>query len=189
VALSKKTRFEVFKRDLFTCRYCGRKPPEVVLEADHIVPQCEGGGDAMANLVTSCEACNRGKGGLPLGERASPLDDMELLANVQELLEQRRLLRHSAAALSAQREAEQIALAEVQGWWDDTFESMDGFDSASALLFIRRLPLPDILDAVNAADQARSRHGWFGGYPYRERIFRYFCGCCWRKIKETEGSE
>jgi hypothetical protein len=26
--LSKRTRFEVFKRDSFTCQYCGRRPPE-----------------------------------------------------------------------------------------------------------------------------------------------------------------
>lgn len=26
--LSKKLRFEVFKRDSFTCQYCGKKSPE-----------------------------------------------------------------------------------------------------------------------------------------------------------------
>lgn len=37
-SLSKKTRFEVFKRDSFTCQYCGRSAPEVVLQVDHIKP-------------------------------------------------------------------------------------------------------------------------------------------------------
>jgi 5-methylcytosine-specific restriction endonuclease McrA len=31
MAITKKLRFEVFKRDNFTCRYCGRKTPEVIL--------------------------------------------------------------------------------------------------------------------------------------------------------------
>jgi len=62
MAISKKLRFEVFKRDNFTCKYCGRKTPEVILEADHIIPISKGGTDDADNLVTSCYACNRGKG-------------------------------------------------------------------------------------------------------------------------------
>ena len=34
--IGKKMRFEVFKRDKFTCQYCGRKAPDVILEVDHI---------------------------------------------------------------------------------------------------------------------------------------------------------
>jgi len=37
-AISKKLRFEVYKRDKFTCQYCGRKAPDVILEIDHINP-------------------------------------------------------------------------------------------------------------------------------------------------------
>lgn len=43
VPISKALRFEVFKRDSFTCQYCGRSAPEVVLEVDHIVPVSKGG--------------------------------------------------------------------------------------------------------------------------------------------------
>lgn len=62
MAIGPKLRFEVFKRDDFTCRYCGRKTPAVVLEADHVIPKAEGGGDEIENLVTSCWECNSGKG-------------------------------------------------------------------------------------------------------------------------------
>ena len=41
--LPKKIRFEVFKRDSFTCQYCGRMAPDVILEVDHILPVAEGG--------------------------------------------------------------------------------------------------------------------------------------------------
>ena len=60
--LSNKLRFAVLKRDNFTCQYCGRKPPEVILEVDHIIPISEGGETSLDNLITSCRQCNRGKG-------------------------------------------------------------------------------------------------------------------------------
>jgi hypothetical protein len=62
VAISSKLRFEVFKRDDFTCTYCGRRTPEVILEVDHMIPESRGGTDNPENLVTSCFECNRGKG-------------------------------------------------------------------------------------------------------------------------------
>jgi len=59
-------RFEVFKRDNFTCRYCGKSSPEVILEIDHVDPKSNGGTNDPLNLVTSCWECNRGKGSIPL---------------------------------------------------------------------------------------------------------------------------
>ena len=55
-------RFQILRRDNFTCRYCGRKPPEVRLHVDHLVPWSLGGLNEQANLATSCEVCNLGKG-------------------------------------------------------------------------------------------------------------------------------
>lgn len=60
--INKKIRFEVFKRDSFTCQYCGRTAPDVVLEVDHINPVKSGGTNDIMNLITSCFDCNRGKG-------------------------------------------------------------------------------------------------------------------------------
>jgi len=54
-------RFEVLQRDNFTCTYCGRKPPEVELEVDHIFPKSKGGNDTKDNLTTACWECNLGK--------------------------------------------------------------------------------------------------------------------------------
>ncbi len=56
-----KLRFEILERDSHTCQYCGRKPPEVVLEIDHIVPVSKGGKTEKLNLTTSCRDCNIGK--------------------------------------------------------------------------------------------------------------------------------
>jgi 5-methylcytosine-specific restriction endonuclease McrA len=59
MAVSKSIRFEIFARDTFTCQYCGRRPPDVVLELDHIHPVSKGGSDEVINLITSCYDCNR----------------------------------------------------------------------------------------------------------------------------------
>jgi 5-methylcytosine-specific restriction endonuclease McrA len=53
-SMSKKLRFEVFKRDSFACQYCGNKAPDVVLEVDHINPVSKGGDNSILNLITSC---------------------------------------------------------------------------------------------------------------------------------------
>lgn len=60
--ISKRIRFEVFKRDKFTCQYCGWMAPDVILEVDHIKPVANGGNNDLLNLITSCRDCNRGKG-------------------------------------------------------------------------------------------------------------------------------
>lgn len=82
--LSKKIRFEVFKRDKFTCQYCGRMAPDVVLEVDHIKPICADGGNDILNLVTSCYECNRGKGKHKLTENLEIKKSQEQLRILQE---------------------------------------------------------------------------------------------------------
>ncbi len=56
-----RLRFKVLERDAYTCQYCGRSAPDVLLEVDHIVPVAEGGADDEGNLRASCGDCNRGK--------------------------------------------------------------------------------------------------------------------------------
>jgi ribosomal protein S27AE len=75
-----KIRFEVFKRDNFTCQYCGRNVIEdgIKLECDHIFPRGKGGkiDPPMEELVTSCFECNQGKKDFLLSDRvASKLID------------------------------------------------------------------------------------------------------------------
>jgi hypothetical protein len=61
VSISPSLRFSVLRRDGFTCRYCGRRPPAIVLEVDHVTPKSKGGANTEANLVSACFVCNRGK--------------------------------------------------------------------------------------------------------------------------------
>lgn len=61
MSVGRRKRWQVLERDNFTCRYCGRSVPDVVLEVDHVVSRFDGGSDLEDNLVTSCFDCNQGK--------------------------------------------------------------------------------------------------------------------------------
>ena len=60
-AIPKGMRFDVLKRDNYTCMYCGSKAPEVTLHVDHIIPWTLVKKHEIKNLVTACSACNQGK--------------------------------------------------------------------------------------------------------------------------------
>lgn len=61
MALSKRLRYEILRRDNHACRYCGATAPDVKLTVDHVVPVALGGSDEASNLVTACAGCNSGK--------------------------------------------------------------------------------------------------------------------------------
>ena len=63
--ISQKERWEIFVRDNFTCKYCGRKPPEVALTVDHVTPVDADGTKEPGNLVAACQDCNSGKSNRP----------------------------------------------------------------------------------------------------------------------------
>lgn len=81
-------RFNVLKRDSFTCQYCGAKAPDVVLHVDHIKPVADGGKDTLLNLVTSCQPCNGGKGKVPLDDTSAVEKSRRQLDQLQARREQ-----------------------------------------------------------------------------------------------------
>ena len=87
--ISKKLRFEIFKRDSFTCQYCGQKSPDVVLHVDHINPVSKGGDNDILNLITSCQGCNLGKGAREMSD-TTELDRQR--RQLEELNERRQQL-------------------------------------------------------------------------------------------------
>jgi len=56
----KLTRREIFRRDNYTCQYCGRKSSRLTI--DHVVPRERGGQTVWTNVVTACPECNQRKG-------------------------------------------------------------------------------------------------------------------------------
>jgi len=92
--VSCRLRFEIFKRDNFTCRYCGRRSPEVILEVDHIIPLAKGGTDDPMNRTTSCWHCNRGKADIPLTEVLTGEDPHDKAIFIAE--QERQLAEYNA---------------------------------------------------------------------------------------------
>ena len=91
-AIGQKLRFEVFKRDSFTCQYCGRMAPDVILEVDHINPVANGGENEIMNLVTSCFDCNRGKGKREISDSSVIKIQQEQLKELNEKRLQLKLM-------------------------------------------------------------------------------------------------
>ncbi len=173
-SLRPSVRFEVFKRDRFTCQYCGRTPPDVVLVVDHITAVANGGTDDEENLVSSCELCNSGKWARELSQVPAPL--LEGLEEKQERLAQMEAYNDF---LMEQREYLTNVAREIGSYW----YGPKGYTFSDSRLntvrnFLKILPQAFILEAV---DIARSKIGT--NYRDEDRCFRYFCGVCYRMIE------
>jgi hypothetical protein len=154
MALSKRLRFEVFKRDGFTCQYCGKKSPEVILEVDHIRPVCEGGADDLINLTTSCFDCNRGKGPRQLNELVTGEDPHD---RAIELLERRRQLDEYNYVLGLENQRVEDEAWELIAYWKSEQGYTTGLDDCSQdtyrsmKSFLRRCPKEQIKVFMDSA--------------------------------------
>ena len=175
VGLSKKTRFEVFKRDAFTCQYCGSHPPTVILHVDHIIAVIEGGKNDMDNLITACEACNQGKGRRALS--AIPVALSERAASIAEKEEQIRGYAEIALAKRARIEDQAWDVAEM--FMDHFNTDKIRLDSIKSIKhFVDKLGVVDVMESMDVATAQGPRSEW--------GLFKYFCAICWRKIREIE---
>lgn len=128
----KRLRFEVFKRDYFTCQYCGAQPPDAVLVVDHIVPVAAGGTSTIDNLITACEPCNQGKADKPLGDRmVRPDADLLYLETQQEIAEHRRFI-------AAQEELDQ-SIRDLISYLQDAWCEVSGLDWHPSDNIVRQL--------------------------------------------------
>ena len=66
-------KLKLFRRDRFTCAYCGLRFHERELQCEHIVPESRGGAWAWMNLVTACGPCNGRKADRTPEEARMPL--------------------------------------------------------------------------------------------------------------------
>lgn len=176
-------RFEVFKRDGFTCTYCGRHPPLVILEVDHIIPRAAGGDDEMENLTTSCWDCNHGKGAKLLDERA-PVPDLEERAELIRERERQLRVYHEAKAEERARRDEQFDVV-WDHWfriWDEKAESLPRYYVPGEQALRRYIDLIGPGEVIEAMDIARDRFSSLTTTP-----LRYFFGVCKRKAAEAEG--
>lgn len=55
------SRRNLFKRDRYTCQYCGSQPGPESLTIDHVTPKSRGGISSWENCVLACIECNKRK--------------------------------------------------------------------------------------------------------------------------------
>ena len=111
--IPKIIRFEVFKRDKFTCQYCGRMSPDVILEVDHMNPVSQGGDNDILNLITSCRDCNRGKGKNLLSQTDVLKKSQKQLLDMAEKAEQAQMMVDWKTELLSVREREAKAIEDL----------------------------------------------------------------------------
>lgn len=148
--MSKKTRFEVFKRDAFTCQYCGAKAPDVVLQVDHVHPVASGGTDALINLVTSCAACNGGKGARPLDDSSAVEKQRRQLEDLQERREQIDMMVDWQRGL---QNVDDHATEQLAAYWSELVPGwhLNERGKKSLRKLIRRFGIDGVMNAMRIA--------------------------------------
>lgn len=180
-AIGKKMRFEVFKRDKFTCQYCGRKAPDVVLEVDHIKPVAEGGKNTILNLITSCRDCNRGKGKARLTANEEVTKQQDRLQELAEKREQMKMMLDWRNELADFMDNQASELNEYIGrltGWKCT-------ESGEAKLksLIARFSFQEVIEAI---DISFSRY-YNEGLPHTWDIaFNKIGGVCYNRRKQGD---
>lgn len=144
--MQKKLRFTVFQKDNFTCQYCGRKPPKVVLEVDHILPRAEHGTDEIENLITSCEDCNRGKGKMLLTK--TPAKVRKNIKSIEEKYEQLKAFYEYQNKISSITE---LLIDDIDDYWSQLWDrkySLNIYGRASIKMFLGIFTKEEITDAL-----------------------------------------
>lgn len=171
-SISKKIRFEIFKRDGFQCAYCGQSPPAVILEIDHIEPKSKGGQDDVNNYITACFDCNRGKRDIPLDKIPSSLsENVDVLREKEEQIsEYRKFIKLVERRIN--KDVKEIEKAFQERFDDRTFTDL--FINGTIKQFLKSLPLHEIIEAMRIAISKQVNP---------DNCLKYFCGICWNKIK------
>jgi len=183
MAISKRLRFEVFKRDRFTCQYCGKRPPDTILHADHIIPKSKNGPDEIENLTTSCIACNQGKGDILLNDVAPALDEDQRLEALQEMAERRLILERQIVEADHHRKIQASVVAKAEEWVVDIlgYSYVTSDQTKTLRSFTKTLTLDQIRTAMETTADGPATGS--GG------TWKYFCKCCWKMIKGEWGDD
>ena len=157
MALSKTLRFEVFKRDKFTCQYCGKKAPDVVLHADHIHPKAEGGTDDPLNLTTACVDCNQGKGKRMLSDDSVVTKQRAQLEELQERQEQIQMLIDWQKSLGGLEDSTTAAIekywTELSGW------NLNETGLSNLKKWVKQYGIGEVMSAMRAAKDSYFEYG------------------------------
>lgn len=168
----KRLRFSIFERDDFTCQYCGKHPPEVILHLDHIYPVSKGGKNEIENLITSCVDCNLGKSDRELG--TAPKVVIQNSADLQERYDQLK------AFYDLQKRLERIRgqmAKDISDHWNLLWpnQSLTNRGLTSLRKFLKDFSITEIKEAMEIAESK---------IDDSEGAFRYTCGILHTKKRQ-----
>jgi len=151
-SLSKKIRFEVFKRDKFTCQYCGREAPDVVLQADHIHPKSKDGSNDLMNLITSCFDCNQGKKDRLLSDDSAIKKKKRQLDDLQERREQIEMMMEWQRGLM---DLDEFTIDQLSSLWSDLVPGYNLNDAGTRTLqrHIRKFGVKEVTEAMRISSE------------------------------------
>lgn len=75
------SRRALFRRDNYSCQYCGKKPGSSELTIDHVVPRSQGGLTTWENCVLACISCNIKKADKKLSDVNMKLQNVPVRPN------------------------------------------------------------------------------------------------------------
>ena len=185
-ALSKKIRFEVFKRDSFRCQYCGRSAPDVILEVDHIIPVAEGGKNELMNLITSCRDCNRGKGTKKLTDRdvlEKQKAELDALNERREQMEMMILWREELSNLSDMQATEVANLVEKL-----TGDTLYDYQFNEVYSLIKRFGFNEVMTSTEIAYRRYYLKYANPGRSNFNYAFSKIGGICYNRIKQGDAN-
>lgn len=176
-SVPRRLRFEILRRDDFTCRYCGAKAPDVELHVDHVIPVVLGGASIPNNLITACEDCNNGK--------ASTTADAAIVEEVDATAE---LVARARRIASERRQAELAKLEEflksfLAFWLDEVGthpEAHWGYYGGSWRSTIERF-MAQGLSENDLRYWAKYTAGANAKKPWN-----YFASLCWKEVGRRE---
>lgn len=166
--ISKKTRFEVFKRDSFKCQYCGASAPEAILEVDHINPVAHGGENELINYITSCKPCNAGKSDRRLSDNSILAKQK---AQLDELNERREQLEMMLQWRQGMKDIHESAADAAEAVWREHNPNYHLKNESKKKLtkLVKEFGLAIVLESIEtAADQYHKRDD--GGQLTRESV-------------------
>lgn len=177
MAISKRLRYEVFRRDNHACRYCGSAAPDAKLTIDHVVPVVLGGTDDPSNLVTACIPCNSGK--------SSSSPDQPLVDDVSaDALRWANAIAAAANALLLEHDRRMELREQFYSHWcgwkygppgkPQVVELPATWANSVDSILSAGLPIEILCECIDIAM----------GQKYVKDEFRYMCGIAWRKVSE-----
>lgn len=172
--IARRLRFEILRRDNYTCRYCGATAPDAVLTVDHVIPAVLGGGDEPNNLVTACKDCNAGKSSTSPDEHT--VEDVDAAALLFA-----RAMEQAAETRRADQAYESELIDHFLHKWDQWAVGVmakpvpiaSDWRASIATFMSRGLSIDDLVMFIRVAMESKASP---------PETWRYFCGCCWREL-------